>query len=197
MSETEANIKQFEPKICSNFEVDMELKGKTIDFKKTLKKIMSKDIGIAPEGMVSIISEKGFHNLEATMNEYDIELFSEEFYDKLDELRNEGKSIYVHTVYATDEIGGHDTVYEYDIDDDGSENIGICSYLGSWDLRLNSEYYHGNMEGDYGIMFEGNKISFGRYEYCFGPSVEPMDMYEPLDRFAAEIMLDIIEFENA
>ena len=38
MSETEVNIKQFEPKICSNFEVDMELKGKTIDFKKPLKK---------------------------------------------------------------------------------------------------------------------------------------------------------------
>lgn len=58
---------------------------------------MSKDIDIAPEGMISIISEKRFHNLEATMNKYDIELFSEEFYDKLDELRNEGKSIYVHT----------------------------------------------------------------------------------------------------
>ena len=29
---------------------------------------MSKDIDIAPEGMISIISEKRFHNLEATMN---------------------------------------------------------------------------------------------------------------------------------
>ena len=74
------NIKKFEPKFESISDVNLELKDKEIDLKKTIKKVLSKDIGINHEMSVEV-EDYGWD-----FSELNIELFSDEFYDKLEEI---------------------------------------------------------------------------------------------------------------
>ena len=190
------NIKKFEPKFESISDVNLELKDKEIDLKKTIKKVLSKDIGINHEMSVEV-EDYGWD-----FSELNIELFSDEFYDKLEEFKKEGKQIYIHAVYATDEIGGNsDNVYGYELNDDFDEDdyvtVGVDSCVRECDLIIDSEYYRGDMEGDYGIIIEGDEITFGQYIGGFGSSIDPVvDLSEPLNALAIEILLDIIEFKN-
>ena len=190
------NIKKFEPKFKSIFDVEMALKDKEIDLKKTIEKILSKDIGINHETIVEV-EDYGWE-----FEELNVELFSDEFYDKLEEFKNEGKMIYIHTVYATEEIEGKsDNVYGYELSDDFNEEnyttVGVDSCVRDCDLIINQEYYSGDMIGDYGIMVEDGKISFRNYIGGMHSSIDPItDLSEPLNALAVEILLDIIEFKD-
>ncbi len=191
------NIQQFIPKYNSISEVNEELKGKKIDLRKTIEKIITKDIGKAEEYLVEI--EDYGNDLE---NNFDFELYSDEYYEKLEELKDEGKWIYITAVYATTEIAGFDDVYDFEpnLEDDEIEVTGVESCLGEYDLRVSYDSYVGQIAGDFGIMIQGDEISF--QEYCGGmcgmhSSIYPIgNLSEPLNAFAAELMMDIIEFKD-
>ncbi len=186
------NIQEFIPKYNSISEVNEELKGKKIDLRKTIEKIITKEIGKSEEYLVEI--EDYGNDLE---NKFDFELYSDEYYERLEELKNEGKWIYITAVYATSEIAGFDDVYECELEDDEIETAGVESCLGKCDLRLNFESFVGEMDGDFGIMIQNDEISF---QYCCGGmfvSIDPIDdLSEPLNTFAIELMMNIIEFKD-
>lgn len=186
------NIQKFIPKFTSISEINEELKDKKINLRKTIEKIISKDIGKSKEYLVEI--EDYGNDLE---NKFDFELYSDEYYEKLEELKDEGKWIYITAVYATSEIASFDDVYECELEDDYFETAGVESCLGNCDLRVNFESFVGEMDGDFGIMIQNDKIDF---QYCCGGmfrSIDPIDnLSEPLNAFAIELMMNIIEFEE-
>ena len=191
------NIQEFIPKFNNISEVDEELKGKKIDLRKTIEKIITKDIGKAEECLVTI--EDYGYNLE---DKFDFELYSDEYYEKLEELKNEGKWIYITAVYATTEIAGFDDVYDFELnlEDDEIEVTGVESCSGEYDLRVSYDSYVGQIAGDFGIMIQGDEISFK--EYCGGmygidgPIYPIDDLSEPLNALVVELMMDIIEFKD-
>ena len=78
------NIQKFIPKFTSISEINEELKDKKINLRKTIEKIISKDIGKSKEYLVEI--EDYGNDLE---NKFDFELYSDEYYEKLEELKAE------------------------------------------------------------------------------------------------------------
>ena len=186
---------KFEPKFESISDVKMVLKDKDIDLKKTIKKVLSKDIGINHEMSVEV---EGYG---WDFSELGIPLFSDEFYEKLEEIKDAGEWIYIHSVYATTEIAGHsENIYEYEIenlDDDEIVTVGVDSCVRNCDLKLFYDYYTGDMESDYGILIEDGEIIFSLSISGFGASIDPItDLSEPLNALAVEILLDIIEFRD-
>lgn len=194
------NIKKFEPKFESISDVNMELKDKEIDLKKTIEKVLSKDIGINHEMIVEV------EDYGCDFEELNVKLFTDEFYDKLEELKNEGKWIYIHSVYATtDNAGYSENIYGYEINDEIDEDefddyyvtVGVDSCVRDCDLILSDEYYTGDMTSDYGIMIKDGKISFKLYIGGFGSSIDPINnLSEPLHALAIEMLLEIIEFKD-
>lgn len=194
------NIKKFEPKFESITEVNKLLKGKDIDLRKTIEKVLSKDIGINPDCMVEV------EDYGVDFDDWNVDLFSDEFYNKLEELKNEGTWIYIRAVYANTDNGGYSkNIYGYEIDDKINEDeiddyyvtVGIDSCVRECDLKLSSEYYTGDITSDYGIMVEDGKIRFQLYTGGFGSSIDPIcNLSEPLHALSIEIMLDIIEFKD-
>lgn len=181
------NIQEFIPKYDSISEVNEELKGKKIDLRKTIEKATSKDIGV---GYMIIIEDYGF--------DFDFGPSIDEYYDKLEELKDEGKWIYITAVYATDDMSGPVgcDVYEYEIDDDFN-TVGVASCLGHYELRISYDSFAGQINGDFGIMIQGDEISF-QFNDCgmFG-TMDPIDnLSEPLNALVVELMMDIIEFKD-
>lgn len=191
------NIKEFEPKFESISDVEMLLKDKDIDLRKTIEKVLSKDFGVNHDMVVEV------EDYSWDLSELNLES-DEEYYNKLEEFKSEGKWIYIHSVYATTETGGHcENVYGYELGDDFEKDeyayntVGVDSSVCTCDLIINSEYYSGDMEGDYGIMIEDGEISFGQYIGGFGSSINSVtDLSEPLNALAIEILLDVIEFKE-
>ena len=175
------NVQEFKPNFNSITEVNKLLEGKEIDLRKTIEKVLSKDIGINPDCMVEV-EDYGWDFPD----------------DKLEEFQNEEKWIYIRAVYATTEIGGgSENIYEYEIDEEEYATVGVDSCIFECDLRLSHDYYLGDITSDYGIMVEGDKISF--QSFCGGmfSSIDPVvNLSEPLNELAIEIMLDIIVFKE-
>ena len=186
------NIKKFEPKFESIVEVDRLLDGKDIDLKKTIEKVISKDFGIGECCLVAV------NEVDEWYIDFDIEPYSDEYYDKLNELKDDGNSIYIRAIYANTEIAGHASdIYEYEIDDEDYVAVGVDSCLGVCDLLLSRDYYTGDDASDYGIMIENGKIKFKMFIGGMFSSIDPItDLSEPLHIFAIETMLDIIEFKE-
>lgn len=191
------NIKKFEPKFDSIADVNELLENRDIDLQKTIKKVLSKDFGINHD-MIIEVEDYGWD-----LSELNIES-DDDLNNKLEELKNEGKWIYIHSIYATDEIGGNsDDVYGYQLGEDFDEDeyayvtVGVDSSVCTCDLIISSENYRGDMEGDYGIMIEDGEITFSQFIGGFGSSIDPItNLSEPLNALAVEILLDIIEFKE-
>lgn len=185
MNEKKTNVKEFELPYCSITEVDSILEGKEIDLRSTIERM--RGIGFIDDDYLTIVD----HNDEWAQEE-NIELYSDEFYEKLEEFKNEGKSIFIHAVYATECIGGGN-LYQYEIDDEDFATVGINSWAGNYDLRLSRDFYTGDDVSSYGITIKDNKI--GLALYCRG--IYPIvNLDEPLDQFAIKLMLDTIVFKE-
>lgn len=182
------NVQEFIPKFNSISEVNEELKGKKIDLRKTIEKATSKDIGINDDLMLQV-EDYGY--------EFDCGSSIDGYYDKLDELKDEGKWIYVSAVYATDEcIPEECDVYEYEICDEFN-TIGIDSCFGHCELRVSFDSFAGQINGDFGIMIQGDEISFQINDCGMFASIDPIDdLSEPLNAFVIELMMNIIEFKE-
>lgn len=192
------NVKVFEPKFVSISDVKLELKDKEIDLRKTIEKVISKDFGIG-ECCLVVVED---HDDEWYI-QFDLERYTDEYYDKLEELKDEGKWIYIRAVYANREIAGHtENIYQYEVSDEEYENddyvsVGVASCLGDCDLLLSGDYYTGDDTSDYGIMIENGKINFEMFIGEMFSSIDPItDLSEPLHALAIETMLDIIEFKD-
>ena len=180
------NVQEFIPKYNNISEVNEELKGKKIDLRKTIEKATSKDIGV---GYMIIIEDYGF--------DFDFGPSVDEYYEKLEELKDEGKWIYITVVYATDECGPVDCdVYEYEIGDDFN-TVGVASCLGYYELRISHDSFAGQINGDFGIMVQEDEISL-RFNDCgmFGTMDPIEDLSEPLNAMVVELMMKIIEFKE-
>ena len=186
------NVKKFEPKFVSISDVQMELKDKEIDLRKTIEKVLSKDFGVGECCLVAVNEDDEWYF------DFDIETYSDEYYNKLNELKDEGNPIYIRAVYANTEIAGHASdIYEYEIEDDDYVAVGVASCLGKCDLLLSGDYYTGDDTSDYGIMIENDQITFQMFIGGMFSSIEPINnLSEPLHALAIEIMLDIIEFKD-
>ena len=191
------NIKKFEPKFVSISDVHMELKDKEIDLRKTIEKVISKDFGIGECCLVAV------NEVDDWYTDFDIEPYTDEYYNKLNELKDEGNSIYIRAVYANRDIAGNtEDIYQYEVSDEEYDNddyvsVGVASCLGDCDLLLSGDYYTGDDTSDYGIMIEKSEIKFKMFIGGMFSSIEPINnLSEPLHALAVEILLDIIEFKD-
>ena len=185
------NTHIFKPEFTNISEVNMWLKDKKINLKDTIERVKFTDI-ISYDTIVNV--EDYWDNL---CGEFDLVSYSDEYYEKLEELKNEGKYIYIRTVHASEGSGSFEKIYEYEINDDEFTIVNVYSCLENCSLRLSSQYYTGDEAGDYGIMIEDNEIRF--YENTsgmFGGLERVRDLSEPLNAFVIEIMMNIIVFED-
>ena len=181
------NTHIFKPEFTNISEVNMWLKDKKINLKDTIERVKFTDI-ISYDTVVNV--EDYWGNL---CGEFDLVSYSDEYYEKLEELKNEGKYIYIRTVHASEGSDSFEKIYEYEINDDEFTSVNVYSCLENCSLRLSSQYY----TGDYGIMIEDNEIRF--YENTsgmFGELERVRDLSEPLNAFVIEIMMNIIVFED-
>lgn len=131
-------------------------------------------------------------NLDKTMNRVSMP----DFYAG-PTVEDEGDSIYIHTVYASE--GANDgEIYEYELDDYDFVTVGIHSGLGNYNLRLSPKYYTGDEAGDYGIDVsdDGTIMLCENTSGMFGGVSVIRDLSEPLTAFVVEILMNTIVFED-
>lgn len=106
--------------------------------------------------------------------------------------------IYIRAIQIFEKPYTEGTIYEYELDDDDFTNVIIYSALGTSTLRLSSQYYTGDEDGDYGIrVTDDGVIEF--YENASGLCgglKELCDLSEPLKAFIVELLMELLVFED-